>query len=112
MKFLILPDRAIRLLEAVVAGISTLKKGMNMLQDEIDKLREDVRANTSATQAAATLLDQLAGRLEQAADDPDEIRAIAASVRANSQSLGDAVTRNTPAEEPTEPPAPPTEPTT
>lgn len=112
MKFLILPDRGIRLLNHMAAGISTLMKGMTMLQEEIDKLREDVQANTSATQAAATLLDQLAGRLEQAADDPDEIRAIAASVRANSQALGDAVTRNTPAQEPTEPPTPPTEPTT
>lgn len=100
MKFLILPGRAVRLLEAMAAGISTLKKGMTMLQDEIDELRKAVEANTSATQSAATMLDTLADKLEAAADDPEEIRQLAASVRSNSQALADAVTRNTPSEEP------------
>jgi len=67
-----------------------------MAQADIDALKAKVTANTDATNSAVSLIGTLAQLIRDNADDPVELRAIADQLEANSQSLGTAVTANTP----------------
>lgn len=69
-------------------------------QAAINELREEVTALTTSSQSAIALLDRLTDMVEEAADDPAEIRAIVADVRAQREALGAAVAANTPSEQP------------
>ena len=70
-------------------------------------LREEVSQQTTVIQSAVTLIGGLAAQIEAAADDPDEIHAIAATLRAQTQTLAQAVEEHTPTEPPVEPPVDP-----
>lgn len=72
----------------------------------LTEARDEVAQLGTVVEGVVTLLDRLSTMLEENADDPDEIRAIAASVRSQRESLAAAVVEHTPAEPPA-PPAPP-----
>jgi hypothetical protein len=75
------------------------------LMADFTALHEEIEANGDAVSSAIALLNDLATRVADAADDPDEIRAIAAELGGQSEALAAAVVANTPAApEPTEPP--------
>jgi hypothetical protein len=65
-------------------------------QDAIDELRVQVQRNTSVTQGVQTLIGNLASQIEQAADDPEEVRSLAAELRTSTDALAQAVQANTP----------------
>lgn len=92
----VLPERAMRLLEDIAAGVKTLLKGQNMAQQDLDALRAQVENNTDVVHSAVTLLDGLAAKLQAMADDPAEIRAFADQLQQNSADLAASITRNTP----------------
>lgn len=75
-----------------------------MAQKDIDALRQVVEVNTNATNSAMELLNGMAAQIRDAADDPDEIRALADQIEQNSKKLADAVVANskpaTPAPDP------------
>jgi hypothetical protein len=78
-----------------------------ILMADFTALYDEVESNGDAVDSAVTLLNSLSEQLVDAADDPEEIRAIAAQLGDNSTRLAEAVTANTPAAtEPT--PAEPT----
>lgn len=64
-------------------------------QAAINDMRDAVEASTTVTQSAITLIHTLADQIEQAADDPTEIRALAQEVRNNASALAAAVPANT-----------------
>ena len=82
------------------------------LMADFTELHDEVAANGDAVDSAVTLLNDLSARIADAADDPDEIRAIAAELSGNSTRLAEAVAANTPAgpEAPTDEPTPEPEP--
>jgi chromosome segregation ATPase len=94
---------------SVVDGIRELlaeqRSAFMAMQAAINELREEVAATRGDVQSAITLINGLADRLEQAADDPQEVRALVAELRAERQALGTAVAENPlPAEAPVEEP--------
>lgn len=73
----------------------------------LTELRDAVAAQTTVVESVKTFIAGLASQLEANADDPDEIRSIAATVRNQTETLSGAMVENTPQQ----PPAPPAEPT-
>jgi energy-converting hydrogenase A subunit M len=67
------------------------------LMADFTALHAEVESNGDAVDSAVTLLNTLSAQLVDAADDPDEIRAIADQLASNSTRLADAVVANTPA---------------
>lgn len=68
------------------------------VQDAIDELKAEVAKNTDATGSIVTVIDTLLARLEAASDDPDEIRAEIATMKANRDALVAAALKGTPIE--------------
>ena len=74
---------------------------LSAIVDEVGPLTDVVTANNA-------LLDRLADMLEEAAPDPQQVLDIAASIRAQRDSISEAIVRDTPAETPpVEPPVDP-----
>jgi len=73
----------------------------------LTELRDEVAALGNTVQSAITFIDGLASQLEEVQDDPEEIRSVIASLRAQRDTLAQAIAA-TP-EEPN-PPVPPVEP--
>lgn len=61
------------------------------VQQEIDNMRDQVAHVTGVVDSTKTLLQSVANMLVAAADDPDEINAIATNLRAKSDELAAAV---------------------
>lgn len=77
------------------------------LMADFTALHEEITANGDAVASAVALLNDLATRVADAADDPEEIRAIAVELGGQSEALAAAVVANTPAApEPTPEPEP------
>jgi hypothetical protein len=72
----------------------------------LTELRDEVAQNTSVIEGAVALFERLSTMLDANADDPDEIRTIAASLRNQRETLASAIVEHTPAEEPTPNPTP------
>lgn len=88
---------------------TTVRTGDTLMDidNDLADLQTAVDSQTDVVTGAALLLDQLASRLDAAADDPEQVRALAAEVRGNTSALAEAVARNTPADTGTgETPAP------
>jgi hypothetical protein len=68
----------------------------------LDTLTADVTANTSVTNSAIALINNLAAEITAAGTDPVALKALTDKLEANSAALAGAVTANTPAA----PPAP------
>ena len=89
-------DSIISLLHQIAPILSLLQsQGVSIMAD-LSTIQTEVAANTNAIQSAITLLTQLSDLLHAAANDPAQVRAIADQLKANSQSLADAVVANTP----------------
>jgi hypothetical protein len=76
----------------------------------LTEARDEAAQLTTVVASAVALFDRLADLFEGAADDPDEIRAIVATVRSQRESLAQAVAQHTPAEGEEPPVEPPVEP--
>ncbi|HMG21735.1 MAG TPA: hypothetical protein VK607_10475 [Kofleriaceae bacterium] len=66
------------------------------LQQEIENLRAQVERNTTVAGSASQLISTLAQMIRDAADDPDEVRALADQVSQTADALSAAVSANTP----------------
>jgi small-conductance mechanosensitive channel len=86
------------LLQAFKDHLARKEAQMSELTDAIEEMRVEVAEQTTVTQSAITLLNQLVARVEQALadDNPDQARAILAEIRGNTDALAAAVTANTP----------------
>jgi hypothetical protein len=62
---------------------------------ELDELRAEVERNTSVDASAQTLIQRLADRIDSLADDPAQLRDLAAQLRTQNDALASAVTTNT-----------------
>lgn len=95
-------DRIVDLLtairDAVTHGAVDANRTGRMIMADLTDLEDAIGAQTDVVQGVSTLLDELATRLENAADDPAAVAALAAEVRTNSSSLAAAVARDTPAD--------------
>jgi hypothetical protein len=93
---------------AVTANTITDIITTEALMADFTELHDEIAANGDAVDSAVTLLENLSAQLTDAADDPAEIRSIAAELSSNSTRLAEAVTANTPAapEAPVNEPAP------
>jgi hypothetical protein len=67
------------------------------LQDELDALTAQVTKNTDLEESAITLIQGLADQIANAADDPAEVAALSAKLKASAEALAAAITANTPA---------------
>jgi hypothetical protein len=65
-------------------------------EQELENLRVQTERNTNAANSAAALIGTLAQMVRDAADDPEQVRALADQIGATADSLGAAVTENTP----------------
>ena len=65
---------------------------------DITELQNSVSQLTDATEASISLLEQLGQEVRDAADDPEQVRALADQITAQAASLSEAVMRNTPAD--------------
>lgn len=94
-------DRIQRRLHAIERAISanTLIDVTNQetTMANFDQIHAEVEANSDAVDSAVALLNDLSARLIDAADDPEEIAAIATELAGQSTRLAEAVVANTPA---------------
>lgn len=65
---------------------------------DLANLQKEVSANKDAVQSVVTVIDRLAAQLEAEKEDPAAVQAIVDQLRANTQVLGQAVAKNTPAD--------------
>jgi uncharacterized protein YoxC len=82
--------------ERVLESLQRLERGQHMAQEDIDRLKAALSTNTSAIAGVSALITDLAQRVRDAADDPEEIRALADELEQNNAALAKAVTDNTP----------------
>ena len=62
----------------------------------LDTLEAQVRSTTSTIQSAITLINGLADRLREFANDPAKIKELADQLQESSAALADAIIANTP----------------
>jgi len=87
--------RALRRIERSQVLILT---EMRIMQKALEELEAAVEQQTSVTQSAVTMLEQLAAQVRENADDPAALRKLAADIEKNTQRLSDALVANTDAE--------------
>lgn len=63
-------------------------------QEAIDDMEAAVREMTDAADAAEAMITRAADQIDEAADDPEEIHALANQLRARAKKLGQAVVEN------------------
>lgn len=68
------------------------------MEQEIQRLKDAVEAQTTVVGSAVTLMNDLGAKVKAAADDPAQVRAIADQIVQRSQELAAAVAANTTAE--------------
>lgn len=83
-------DRLLTLVQAVL----TQEK---LMSAELDNLKTQVAANTSAEQSAVLLLGRLGDLIRSSVNDPAALTKLANDLDASKQQLAAAVTANTPA---------------
>lgn len=67
------------------------------MEQELENLRVQIERNTSVAGSAGTLISTLAQMIRDAADDPQQVRALADQVQSTADALSAAVEANTPA---------------
>lgn len=65
-----------------------------MAQEDLDRLARSVTSIEDASDATVKVVTDLAQQIRDAADDPDEMRALADRIDAKAKVLGDAVAAN------------------
>ena len=83
---------------AVIAAMSTLNAGVQVMSAELDTLTTEVAESKTVMESAAVLLSGLSAQIVALKDDPVKLAALAAELDANSNALAAAVAANTPAE--------------
>jgi hypothetical protein len=66
------------------------------MEEQLENLRLQIERNTSVAGSAGTLISTLSQMIRDAADDPQQVRALADQVQATSDALTAAVEANTP----------------
>ena len=67
-------------------------------QAAIDDMKAEVERNTTVSASVVALVQSLSQQIEDAADDPEEIRSLAQQLRSSTDELASAVPANTPSE--------------
>lgn len=70
---------------------------MSQVQDSINEMRAEVERQTTVVASVKALIDGFITAAGEAADDPEEIRALVAGLKTNTDALAAAVPSNTPA---------------
>ncbi len=68
------------------------------MEQALEDLRSEVERNSNVVQSATALISRLASLIGDAADDPDQVRALADQLSSTSDALAAAVAANTPAQ--------------
>jgi uncharacterized coiled-coil protein SlyX len=82
-------------LQIILRKLDELREQNMATQEAIDELRAAVAEQTTVIGSNTVMLDRLLTMFEAAADDPEEIRAIVADVRAGASNLSADVARGT-----------------
>jgi len=83
---------------AIYKLLKKILKEIKKMSIEMDELRAEVAANTAGDESAILLIQGLADRIDQLANNPVELRAFAAELRASRERLATSVFENTPTE--------------
>lgn len=96
-------------LTGIREAVTRLEHALERIMADLSALTAEVKENTDVTQSAVTLLNGLAARVQELADelaaagtDASAVQALADELNASTDSLTAAVTANTPAETPPE----------
>lgn len=97
--------------DLIFEKLTTLRKDVEDMTPELQGIIDEVAHNTDVAESAKSLLAQLFDFVQAHIDDPAALQGALDQLRANDQSLADAVTANTPAAPASSAePAPPEEP--
>lgn len=93
-----LPDCAVLdRLETVISNQGLILQNQEKIMSALDDLTAQVTANRDISQSAVTLINGIADRITAAGTDSTKLAALAASLKADDDSLAAAVVANTPA---------------
>lgn len=86
-------------LDYIISELKLISHKESVMAGELDQLRQDVAKQKEVVAGVVTLLQGLKKQLDDAiaAGDMEAVKAIAADIEANNQTLADAVVANTPA---------------
>jgi hypothetical protein len=90
----------IPLFEDIFEQLSAISQRIDSIMANLDQLTQDVADIETVGQSVITLLDGLKAALDAAGTDPVKLAELSSRLGSEKQALSDAVTRNTPAEEP------------
>jgi cell pole-organizing protein PopZ len=85
-----------RKLDRVIGLLQIITHKETIMGQATDNLAAAVQRETSVVSSVTTLISGLAAQIKQASADP-QVQALADQINANSDTLADAVTTNTPA---------------
>jgi predicted HAD superfamily Cof-like phosphohydrolase len=85
-----------RRLSQIVELLQAILEGEYEMSQATDNLATAVRRETDVVSSVTTLISGLAAQIKQTSDDP-QVQALADQINANSDTLANAVTANTPA---------------
>jgi chromosome segregation ATPase len=83
-----------RSLARIEEHLGAVSESQEEVVADLSALRDEVAANTSATNSVVQLVNGLADQLEAAKDNPEEVAALAAEIRANTDTLVSAINEN------------------
>jgi hypothetical protein len=86
-----------RKLDEVIGLLQTLVEKETIMSQATDNLASAVQRETSVVSSVTTLISGLASQIKQTSTDP-QVQALADQINANSDTLANAVTTNTPAQ--------------
>lgn len=82
-------------------ALHLIQKHQLHIMDNLETLAAEVAETTTVQQSAIVLLQGLKAKLDAAGTDPVKLKALSDSLDSSNKALADAITANTPAEEPT-----------
>ena len=83
---------------AIYKLLKKILKEIKKMSIEMDELRAEVAANTEGDASAILLIQRMADKIDELANNPAELRAFAAELRASRERLASSVFENTPQE--------------
>jgi cell pole-organizing protein PopZ len=86
-----------RKLDRVIDLLNTIVEKEQVMSQATDNLASAVQRETSVVSSVTTLISGLASQIKQTSNDP-QVQALADQINANSDTLAQAVTANTPAQ--------------
>jgi prefoldin subunit 5 len=84
-------------LDAILRKLQAIQRKEEHMSAELDALEVAVNENTTLDGSIILLVQGLAAQIEALKDDPIKLAALAASLKASSQAISDAIQANTPA---------------